>query len=223
MDMAIKLPRYMPAWTLKNIIDRFGKPFVFLLSLSPLLRLIWFATHNQLSANPIEFITRFTGTWAIVFLCLTLTVTPLRITTGWNIVQKYRRMLGLFCFFYACLHFLTWFVIDQQLDMNAIYQDFYKRTYITLGLLAFILLIPLAITSTKGLQKKLGRSWAKLHSFIYLIAIFVMLHYYLHKAAKNNFGEVRIYIAILSLLLAWRVVRWFLKKYATKNERIHRI
>ena len=106
--MAIKSPLYMQEWTLKNIIDRFGKPFVFLLSISPLIRLIWFGVNNQLSANPIEFITRFTGTWAIVFLCLTLTITPLRVTTGWNVLIKYRRMLGLFCFFYACLHFSTW-------------------------------------------------------------------------------------------------------------------
>ena len=217
MVMAIKLPPYMPAWTLKNIIERFGKPLVFALSLLPLLRLIWLGTHNQLSANPVEFITRFTGTWGIVFLCLTLAITPLRIATSWNFLLKFRRMLGLFCFFYACLHFLTWFVIDQQFDIQAIYQDFYKRTFITLGLFAFILLIPLAITSTKGMQKKLGRSWVKLHSLIYLIAILVMLHYYVHKAAKNNFGEVRVYIAILSLLLAWRLIRWSLKKFALKT------
>ena len=127
--MAIKSPLYMQEWTLKNIIDRFGKPFVFLLSISPLIRLIWFGVNNQLSANPIEFITRFTGTWAIVFLCLTLTITPLRVTTGWNVLIKYRRMLGLFCFFYACLHFSTWLFLDQQLDFSAIYQDFYKRTF----------------------------------------------------------------------------------------------
>jgi sulfoxide reductase heme-binding subunit YedZ len=217
MVMAIKSPLYMQEWTLKNIIDRFGKPFVFLLSISPLIRLIWFGVNNQLSANPIEFITRFTGTWAIVFLCLTLTITPLRVTTGWNVLIKYRRMLGLFCFFYACLHFSTWLFLDQQLDFSAIYQDFYKRTFITLGLAGFILLIPLAVTSTKSLQRKLGRSWAKLHSLIYLIAILVILHYYVHKAAKNNFGEVIIYIIILGALLAWRIGRWFIRKNAQIN------
>ena len=217
MVMAIKLPPYMPAWTLKNSIEHLGKPIVFFLALTPFLRLIWYGLHDALTANPIEFITRFTGTWAIVMLCITLSITPLRITFGWNQLLKYRRMLGLFCFFYAVLHFLTWSVIDQQLDLQAIYQDFFKRTFITLGLIAFIGLIPLALTSTKGMQKRLGRNWAKLHQLIYPIAIFVVLHYYLHKAGKNNFGEVRIYIAILGALLIWRLCRWLLKKYWIKT------
>ncbi len=217
MVTAIKLPLYMPAWTLKNSIKNFGKPTVFFLALTPFLRLIWYGFHDGLTANPIEFITRFTGTWAIVMLCITLAITPVRITFGWNQLLKYRRMLGLFCFFYALLHFLTWSVIDQQLDLQAIYQDFFKRTFITLGLIAFIGLIPLAITSTNGMQKRLGRNWAKLHELIYPIAIFVVLHYYLHKAGKNNFGEVRIYIAILGALLTWRLTRWLLKKYKLQS------
>jgi sulfoxide reductase heme-binding subunit YedZ len=203
----------MPAWTLKNSINNFGKPIVFFLALTPFLRLIWYGFHDGLTVNPIEFITRFTGTWAIVMLCITLAITPVRMTFGWNQLLKYRRMLGLFCFFYTLLHFLTWSIIDQQLDLQAIYQDFFKRTFITLGLVAFIGLIPLAITSTKGMQKRLGRNWSKLHELIYPIAIFVVLHYYLHKAGKNNFGEVRIYIAILGALLTWRLTRWLLKKY----------
>ena len=217
MVTAIKLPLYMPAWTLKNSIKNLGKPIVFFLALTPFLRLIWYGFHDGLTANPIEFITRFTGTWAIVMLCITLAITPLRLTFGWNQLLKYRRMLGLFCFFYASLHFLTWSVIDQQLDLQAIYQDFFKRTFITLGLIAFIGLIPLAFTSTKMMQKRLGRNWAKLHQLIYPIAIFVVLHYYLHKAGKNNFGEVRIYITILGALLAWRLSRWTLKKYWLKT------
>jgi sulfoxide reductase heme-binding subunit YedZ len=207
----------MPVWTSKNSIKSFGKTIVFFLALSPFLRLIWFGFHGELTANPIEFITRFTGTWAIVMLCITLSITPLRITLGWNMLLQYRRMLGLFCFFYALLHFLTWSVIDQQLELQAIYQDFLKRTFITLGLVAFIGLIPLALTSTKGMQKRLGRRWARLHQLIYPISIFVVLHYYLHKAGKNNFGEVRIYIAILGALLAWRLSRWLLKKYCLKT------
>ncbi len=217
MVTAIKLPLYMPVWTSKNSIKNFAKTIVFFLALSPFLRLIWFGFYNELTANPIEFITRFTGTWAIVMLCITLSITPLRITFGWNMLLQYRRMLGLFCFFYALLHFLTWSVIDQQLDLQAIYQDFLKRTFITLGLIAFIGLIPLALTSTKGMQKRLGRRWARLHQLIYPISIFVVLHYYLHKAGKNNFGEVRIYIAILGALLAWRLSRWLLKKYCLKT------
>lgn len=217
MAMAIKLPLYMQAWTLKNSINFLGKPVVFLFGLSPALRLIWYGFYGGLTANPIEFITRFTGVWAIVFLCLTLAITPLRITTGWNNLLQYRRMLGLFCFFYALLHFLIWALIDQQLDLNAILDDFYKRTFITLGLAAFICLIPLAMTSTKSMQRKLGRKWSRLHELIYPIAILVVLHYYIHKAAKNNFGEVRIYIAILGALLAWRLTRWMLKKVLIKS------
>ena len=214
MVMAIKSPRSMPAWTLPSFIKNNGKAIVFLLALSPFIRLIWYGFHGNLGANPIEFITRFTGTWGIVMLCCTLAVTPLRVITGWNILQQYRRMLGLFCFFYATLHFLTWAVIDNQLDMGAIYQDFYKRTFITLGLAAFICLIPLAITSTKSMQKRLGRNWSKLHELIYIIAILVPLHYYVHKIAKNNFGDVLIYVFILGALLAWRLRRWIMRKMA---------
>ncbi len=212
MVMAIKSPLSMPAWTLPSFIKSNGKAIVFLLALSPFIRLIWYGYHGDLGANPIEFITRFTGTWGIVMLCLTLSITPLRVTTGWNILQQYRRMLGLFCFFYATLHFFTWAVIDNHLDLDAIYHDFYKRTFITLGLAAFICLIPLAMTSTKKIQKKLGRRWATLHQLIYVIAILVPLHYYLHKAGKNNFGEVRIYIIILAILLAWRLKRWIQRR-----------
>jgi sulfoxide reductase heme-binding subunit YedZ len=204
----------MPAWTLPSFIKSNGKTIVFLLAISPFIRLFWYGFHGDLGANPIEFITRFTGTWGIVMLCCTLAITPLRIWTGWNILQQYRRMLGLFCFFYATLHFVTWAVIDNQLDIDAIYQDFYKRTFITLGLAAFICLVPLAITSTKKMQKRLGRNWSKLHELIYVIAILVPLHYYVHKAAKNNFGEVLIYSLIISALLAWRLSRWIKRKVA---------
>lgn len=213
MVMAIKSPPYMPAWILRNSINSWGKPTVFLLAISPLVRLVEMGFNDRLSANPIEFITHFTGIWAIVFFCLSLTVSPLRQATGWNFLLQYRRMLGLFCFFYVSLHVLTWAVIDQQLELEAIYQDFFKRTYITLGLLAFVCLMPLAITSTKAMQKRLGRNWARLHELIYPIAIFILLHYYLHKAAKNNFSEARIYIAILLALLAWRLVRWLHKRF----------
>jgi sulfoxide reductase heme-binding subunit YedZ len=213
MAMAIKWPLYMQAWTLKSFISNNGKPIVYLLALSPFVRLIWYGLNDSMGANPIEFITHFTGIWAIAFLCMCLSVTPLRITLHWNWLLKYRRMLGLFCFFYAVLHFLTWSVIDNGLELDAIYKDFFKRTYITLGLIAFIGLIPLAATSTKGMQKRLGRNWSKLHELIYPIAIFVGLHYYVHKAAKHNLGTVTIYLVILGALLTWRLVRWVLKKY----------
>jgi methionine sulfoxide reductase heme-binding subunit len=214
MAMAIKSPPYMQAWTLKSFFNHNGKAFVFVLASIPFLRLVWAGFAGDMGANPIEFITHSTGSWGLIFLCITLSVTPIRITTGWNWLLKYRRMLGLFCFFYAVLHFITWSVIDNGLDLSSIYQDFYKRTFITLGLFAFIGLIPLAITSTKGMQKRLGRNWSKLHELIYPIAILVCLHYYVHKAAKHNFGSVKIYLVLIGALLTWRLTRWLQKKYA---------
>ena len=202
----------MPAWTFVKTFKTWVKPLVFLLCSIPICRLVWLGFNHELTANPIEFITRSTGTWGLVMLCITLSVTPVRQLTQWNWLLPLRRMFGLFCFFYALLHFLIWSVIDNGLDLNAIYQDFYKRTFITLGLAAFILLIPLAATSTKKMQRRLGRNWAKLHQLVYLIAILVPLHYWVHKAGKNNFGTVKIYIAILAALLGWRLFKWIQRK-----------
>jgi len=212
MAMVTKSPPYMLAWTSKSFISPPAKSLIFLAALSPAIRLVWYGFDDGLGANPIEFITHFTGTWGIVFLCLTLAITPFRVSTGWNWLISYRRMLGLFCFFYALLHFLTWSVLDKNLDLDEIYADFFKRTFITFGLLAFLCLIPLAMTSTKKMQKKLGRNWSVLHRLIYAIGVFVVLHYFIHKAAKNNFGTVTIYIIIIGSLLLWRLRRWYIKR-----------
>jgi len=198
----------MPVWTLKNISKQYGYQAIIALCIFPFIRLLWLGFDNALTANPVEFITRFTGTWAIVFLCCTLCVSPLRKISNFNHLISYRRPLGLTCFAYALLHFLTWLVLDHQLDFSEIIPDFYKRTYITIGLLAFILLIPLAITSSNSMQRKLGRNWKKLHQLIYLIAILAPLHYWIHKAAKNNLFTVKIYVGIISLLLAYRLFFW---------------
>ena len=190
------------------------KAFIFLLALLPLDRLIWLGFIDGLGANPIEFITRSTGTWALVFLCLTLAMTPLRLVTNSTAWIRYRRMLGLFSFFYACIHFGIWLWLDQNFDLIEMLKDVVKRPFITMGFISFILLIPLALTSTHWAQKKLGRRWMHLHRIVYLIAATVVLHYWWHKAGKNDFDTVTIYAIVLLLLLCCRIpfIRNFLSK-----------
>ena len=178
----------------------------FILSLLPVIRLIWLGINDQLSANPIEFITRSTGTWALVLLCITLTISPFHHFFRTPQLLQLRRTFGLFSFFYAGLHVLTWVGLDHQGDWVEIVKDLSKRTYLTIGLFAFILLIPLAVTSNKFSQSILRRSWKKLHRLIYLIAILVILHYWRHKAGKNDYETVAIYSVVVFSLLAWRLV-----------------
>jgi len=177
----------------------------FLISLLPLVRLLWLGFYDDLGANPIEFITRSTGTWALVFLCITLVITPLRLITGWSALIKLRRMLGLFCFFYACLHFLIWFWLDQNLDLQAMWADVLKRPFITMGFTTFVLLIPLALTSNRFAVRALGRRWSLLHKLVYVIACTAIIHYWWHKAGKNDLQTVSIYGAIILLLLLCRL------------------
>jgi sulfoxide reductase heme-binding subunit YedZ len=181
------------------------KSALFLISLSPLVRLLWLGFYDDLGANPIEFITRSTGTWALVFLCITLAITPLRLITGWSALIKLRRMFGLFCFFYACLHFLIWFWLDQNLDLQAMWADVLKRPFITMGFTTFVLLIPLALTSNRFAVRALGRRWSLLHKLVYVIACTAIIHYWWHKAGKNDLQTVSIYGAIILLLLSCRL------------------
>ncbi|OLY96327.1 protein-methionine-sulfoxide reductase heme-binding subunit MsrQ [Polynucleobacter sphagniphilus] len=181
------------------------KMLLFLFALLPLGRLVWLGMSDGLGANPIEFITRSTGTWALVLLCITLTMTPLRLITGSTFWIKQRRMLGLFCFLYASLHFLIWLALDQGFDLDAMLHDVVKRPFITMGFLSYLLLVPLALTSNHWAQKKLGRRWALLHRLIYFIVGTVILHYWWHKAGKNDVNIVEIYATILALLLLCRI------------------
>ena len=192
---------------------KFIKTTVFLFSLIPLARLIWLGTHEGLGANPIEFITRSTGTWALVFLCITLAMTPLRVITGLTTWIKMRRMLGLFCYFYAVIHFSIWFWLDQNLDLQSMWGDIVKRPFITMGFLSLVLLTPLAFTSNQWAVRQLGRRWALLHKLIYIIACTVIIHYWWHKAGKNDLGTVSIYGAIIVALLIFRIptIRTFFK------------
>lgn len=181
------------------------KSFIFLLALAPLDRLVWLGLTDGLGANPIEFITRSTGTWALVLLCATLAMTPLRLLMGSLFWIKIRRMLGLFSSFYAGIHFLIWLWLDQNFDLAAMLKDIIKRPFITMGFMSLVLMIPLAVTSNHWTQRKLGRHWAKLHRLIYVIACSVILHYWWHKAGKNDLQTVSIYAAIVGLLLCCRI------------------
>jgi methionine sulfoxide reductase heme-binding subunit len=188
------------------------KAAVFVLALGPLARLLLVGTTGAfggLGANPVEFVTRSTGTWTLVFLCITLAVTPVRRFTGWNWLQRLRRMLGLFAFFYGALHFTTYFWLDQWFDLAAIGKDIVKRPFITMGFAAFVMMIPLAVTSTDAMVRRLGRRWGKLHRLVYAVAVAAILHYWWHKAGKNDFSQVGWYAAVVIGLLGWRLVdRW---------------
>jgi sulfoxide reductase heme-binding subunit YedZ len=188
------------------------KTVIFLAALLPFARLALFAFTDRLGANPIEFITRNTGDWTLYLLCITLAVTPLRRLTKANWLIKLRRMLGLFAFFYAVLHFTTFFWFDHWFDLEEMWKDVVKRPFITVGFAAFVLLIPLAITSTNGMVRRLGgRLWQNLHRTIYVIAPLAILHFWWMKAGKHNFAQPILFGTIVAALLAmrlyWRVVQ----------------
>ena len=158
---------------------RVFKPAVFLACLTPLALLLYHFFSDQLSANPVEDITNTTGIWTLRFIVITLAITPLRWLTGINQLINYRRPIGLFAFFYGSLHFTVFFFLDHQFDFAAMWQDFVKRPYITAGFTAFVLMIPLAITSTTGWIRRLGgRRWNLLHRLIYITALAAVLHYF---------------------------------------------
>lgn len=185
------------------------RAILFLLALVPLARLVALGLLERLGANPVEFVLRSLGTWTLVLLCVTLSITPLRWLTGWAWPVRLRRMAGLFCFFYAVLHFTTYLWLDQWFDLGAIFADIAKRPFITVGFAAFLSLIPLAATSTNAMVRRLGgRNWQRLHKLVYAIAVAAILHYWWHKAGKNDFGEVSIYAAIVGGLLGVRLLRW---------------
>jgi sulfoxide reductase heme-binding subunit YedZ len=186
---------------------RWFKVVVFLACLGPLARLGWKAYSGMLGANPIEVITHSTGDWTLIFLLVTLAVTPLRKLTGQLWLISFRRMFGLFGFFYGCLHFTTYIWLDKFFDVHEMLADIGKRKFITVGFLAFVLMIPLALTSTKGWIRRLGgRNWNWLHRLIYISAIAGVIHYiWLVKADLRKPLE---YALVLSLLLGYRVVVW---------------
>ena len=184
-------------------ILRNPKLWVFCGCLLPLGRLIVLGASGGLGANPIEFITRSTGTWTLVALMVTLSVTPLRRLTGRTDLIQYRRMLGLFAFFYACLHFTTYIWLDHFFDPAAIARDVIKRPFVTVGFTAFVLLIPLAATSNRAMMRRLGRRWQVLHRLVYLIAALGVVHYLW--LVKKDLTSPLIYGTVLALLLVARL------------------
>jgi sulfoxide reductase heme-binding subunit YedZ len=182
---------------------KFSRLVFFTNGLVPLVLLAWDAMNHRLGANPLGFTITATGTLTLVFLLLSLTVTPLRKLTGWNWLIKHRRLLGLYAFFYACLHVTAYMVFDRALNLQATISDVLKRPFIAVGMFSFLLMIPLAVTSTNNMIKRLGgKRWARLHKLAYVIAVGGCLHYYM--LVKADTTKPLIFAAILALLLGYR-------------------
>lgn len=193
------------------LLSKWTKVVVFLLCLIPLDMLLWRAYQNDLSANPITFIEHWFGDWTMRFLLITLCITPFRKMLGIPLLIRFRRMLGLFAFFYVCLHFCTWFILDHFFNLSDMLADVYKRPYITVGFIGFVLLIPLAITSTAGWIRRLGgKRWQLLHRAIYISAICGVIHYYW--LVKSDERKPLQYAAILAVLLVWRIGMWLYRR-----------
>jgi len=183
--------------------SRWTKVAVFLASLVPFARLAWRAYTGDLTPNPIEFITHFTGDWAIRFVVATLAITPLRQVLHLPDLIRFRRMLGLFAFFYATLHFCTWFGLDKFFDMHEILADFTKRRFIVAGLIGYLAMMPLAITSTRGWIRRLGgRRWQLLHRLVYVTGVAVVVHYYW--LVKSDIRLPLLYGSLIAILMAYR-------------------
>lgn len=188
------------------------KALLFGIALIPLARLFWLGIQDDLTANPVEFVERSTGTWALVMLMITLSLTPIRLLTGsvWQI--QLRRMMGLFMFFYACLHFTTYVWLDHWFDWMAITKDIVKHPYVLVGFSAFMLAVPLAVTSNTYMIRKLRENWKKLHNLVYLVAIFGVLHFLW--LVKKDIREPMAYAVVLAVLLGIRLYYRYKNKLA---------
>ncbi len=203
-------------------IRRIAKPLVFALCLTPLAWLAWTAWTAGLGANPVEAANRFTGDWALRFIVIVLTVSPLCQLSGWGAPMRFRRMLGLFAFAYSFLHTANYIALDQFFDWQEIWADVFTRRYITVGWVAFLLLLPLAATSTNAMVRRLGAGrWKQLHRFVYLIAIGSVIHYYL--MVKADVLVPLIYTAVLALLLGYRVVAGIRRRAGRGRRRAPRV
>lgn len=182
------------------------KIVVFVLAALPFLRLVFAVYRDDLGANPLEFITRNTGDWTLYFLCMTLSLTPLRKLLQWHWLIRLRRMLGLYSFFYASLHFLTFLWFDHFFDLGDMWRDLVKRPFITVGFIAFVLLLPLAITSNNAMIKRLGgKQWQMLHRLVYVVVPLGVLHYFWMKAGKNLLLQPLLFAVLVSVLLGMRL------------------
>jgi sulfoxide reductase heme-binding subunit YedZ len=202
----------------KFLSSKWTKAGVFLLCLAPFLALAipiagayWLGWQVDLTANPLEYITHYTGDWTIRFFMITLAVTPLRVLTNRPALTQFRRMFGLYTFFYGCLHLLTWMWFDRQFRVEGMWEDVAKRPYITVGMFAFLAMLPLAITSTAGWVRRMGfQRWQKLHYLIYPAALAGVIHFLW--LVKSDIREPAMYGAILAVLLGFRLVVWLKKK-----------
>lgn len=199
----------------KFLLHPLAKPVVFVLCLLPLAWLVYAAVANQLGANPAEALIRATGDWTLRALCLVLAVTPVRVMTSTPQLARFRRMLGVFVFFYALLHLLSYSWFDMGFEVNDIAVDIARRPFILVGFLAFVLLSLMAATSFNRAIRALGaKRWQVLHRTVYAVAGLAILHFFWMRAGKNNFGEVAVYAAILAVLLGWRVWQALRKRAA---------
>ncbi len=198
----------------KLLLHPAAKPAVFIACLLPFAWLFYSALTNQLGANPAEALIRATGDWTLRFLCLVLAVTPLRVISNTPALARFRRMLGLFVYFYVLVHLLSYSWFDMAFDLADIVKDIIKRPFILVGFSAFLLLTPLAATSFNAAIRKLGaKRWQMLHKLVYLVAGLGLLHFFWMRSGKNDFAEVLVYAAILMALLGWRVwQRWGRRK-----------
>jgi sulfoxide reductase heme-binding subunit YedZ len=195
------------------------KPSIVVLGLTPLALLAWNVWHGHTSANPAEDIQLTTGIWALRFLLATLTITPMRRLTGWNRLIQYRRMLGLLAFFYACVHLVSYLAFDRLFEFDEIGQDIAKRPFITLGMVAFALMVPLAMTSTRGWIRRLGRRWQALHRLVYLSAMAAALHFIWK--VKVVVGEPIYYAAVLAVLLMFRLYVRLAPAFRARHRPVH--
>lgn len=196
----------------KLLLNPAAKPVLFVLCLLPFIWLFYSALTNQLGANPAEALIRATGDWTLRFICLVLAVTPLRTISNTPALARFRRMLGLFVYFYVVVHLLSYSWFDMGFELADIAKDIAKRPFILVGFAAFVLLIPLAATSFNAAIKAMGaKRWQTLHKLVYVIAGLGLLHFFWMRSGKNNFLEVFVYAAIIAALLGWRV-KQFLKK-----------
>jgi sulfoxide reductase heme-binding subunit YedZ len=190
------------------LANKWAKVVVFLVCLGPLGLLIWEALNDELSANPTQFLEHATGDWTLRFIAITLSVTPLRKILRLPNLIRFRRMLGLFAFFYGCLHFSVYLVFDRVLDFSTVWADVVKRKYITVVFTGFVLMIPLAITSTAGWIRRLGgKRWLMLHRLIYLTAIAGVIHFLW--LVKSDIHRPLEYAAVMAILLGWRLYVWY--------------
>ncbi|MBA3594919.1 MAG: sulfoxide reductase heme-binding subunit YedZ [Pseudomonadota bacterium] len=203
----------------KLLLHAAAKPILFVMCLLPFAWLGWnvvqaqMGNANVLGANPAEYLIRATGDWTLRFLCIVLAVTPLRVISGTPALARFRRMLGLFSYFYVVIHLLSYSWFDMGFDVPEIIKDIIKRPFILVGFSAFLLLTPLAATSFNAAIKKLGaRRWQMLHKLVYLIAGLGLLHFFWMRSGKNDFAEVAVYAAILAVLLGWRLWGYMKKK-----------